>query len=907
LVWGFVCTFVKKINDYLKIFTMSASVTKISISLILFGVLFFGLFSCKPKQKYKDLSLSFEERVDDLISRMTLEEKVSQLSYTSPAIAHLGIPEYNWWNECLHGVGRAGIATVFPQAIGMAAMWDDSTLYNTAIAISDEARAKHHEFVRNGKRGIYQGLTFWTPNINIFRDPRWGRGMETYGEDPYLTGELAVSFIKGLQGNHPKYLKLIATAKHFVVHSGPELSRHSFNALPNMYDFLETYTPHFKKAIQKADVYSIMCAYNRYNNLPCCGHPGLDSLMRNHWGFKGYVVSDCWAIRDFYYPDAHEIVNTKAEASALALRAGTDLNCGDSYPSLVEAVQKGYVTEKEIDKALRRLLLARMKLGMFDADRDVPFASIPYSVVDSETHQKLALDAALKSMVLLENKNNVLPFSKNVKKIAVIGPNADNVESLLANYNGFPSNPITPLKAIQEKFPEAEVLYAQGCQFADGLPYLVPVPNDVLYTDASLTAKGLKAEYFSNKEFVGKPSLSRTEKNIDFAWWNAGPGVPLKGNRFSARYTGFMVPKVSGMYAIGFEGHPTVKLKFDTLEFKEFHSVHHGRKIYEHIYLEKGRSYSVNIEFVQDGSEYAEMHLLWEEPGKNRKAEAIDIAAKADVIVLCMGLSPMIEGEEMPVNIKGFLGGDRTDIDLPEVQADLIKSITSLGKPTTLVLMNGSALAFDAEKLNIKAVLEAWYPGQSGGTAIADVLFGDYNPAGRLPVTFYNSVGQIPAFDDYNMEGRTYRYFTDKPLYEFGHGLSYTTFNYGKIESLSELEAGKSLLLEVEVSNTGKMAGEEVVQLYVSHLNSTFRTPIRSLKGFKRISLQAGESKKVKFEILPEDIAVLNKDYSYVIETGKIIVSIGGGQPTEKNLKDGKAVKKELYVKAGNGIFKLKE
>ena len=446
------------------------SLWKISF-LLLASIVF---VSCFDGKRYRDTSLPFDERVDDLVARMSLEEKVSQLQYNSPQIPRLGIPEYNWWNECLHGVGRAGIATVFPQAIGMAAMWDDKTMAQIATVISDEARAKHHNYIHQNNRGIYHGLTFWTPNINIFRDPRWGRGMETYGEDPFLTGKLGVAFIEGLQGNHPKYYKLIATAKHFAVHSGPESTRHSFDVYPDPYDFLETYSPQFKQAVRQAGVYSVMCAYNRYQGLPCCGNKKLSDILRNEWGFDGYIVSDCWAIRDFYTQNAHEVVNTKAEAAAMAVQAGTDLNCGDSYPALVEAVDKGFLTEGEIDVSLKRLLLARMKLGMFDPEEQVPFASIPYNVVDSEPHHQLALEAAHKSMVLLKNEGQLLPFTKKINKVAVIGPNANSIDVLLGNYNGYPSNPITPYIGIKEKLPAADVVYAQGCNWHVGCLFLLP-------------------------------------------------------------------------------------------------------------------------------------------------------------------------------------------------------------------------------------------------------------------------------------------------------------------------------------------------------------------------------------------------------------------------------------------------
>jgi beta-glucosidase len=780
-------------------------------------VIILVLVSCTSNTSHQNQDEVFEKRADEYIKKMTLEEKVSQLTHESASIERLGIPAYNWWNECLHGVGRAGIATVFPQAIGMAAMWDDSMMFRIATAISDEARAKHHDFLRKNKHGIYQGLTYWTPNINIFRDPRWGRGMETYGEDPYLTGELAVQFIKGLQGDDPKFLKLVATAKHFVVHSGPESTRHSYNAVPSEYDFLETYTPHFKKAIQKAKVYSVMCAYNSLNGMPCCANKKLEYLLRNEWGFKGYIVSDCWAVNDFYKENTHEIVNTKAEAAALGIIAGTDLNCGNSYPALVEAVAHGYVSEELINQSLKRLLKARMKLGMFEPESEVSFASIPYSVVDSKEHKKLALESARKSMVLLKNDNNVLPFSKEVKKVVVIGPNANDSDVLLGNYNGYPSNSITPLAGIREKLPNSIVSFAVGCPLADGLPILEPVPAKVLFADKSKSAKGLKGEYFNNTTFSGEPAFIRNDEQLDFTWWTNGPGGTLNGDTFCVRWSGVLIPEYSGKYAIGGEGYKRFNLLIDGKEIIGWNSEHHSSKKYEYLQLEAGRPYNILLEYIQNKTDYAHMRFLWEAPRKNLKQEAIALAKEADLVVLCMGLSPMLEGEEMPVKVAGFAGGDRLDIELPRVQTELIKAIYALGKPTVLILLNGSALAFNWEAEHIPAILEAWYPGQAGGTAIADILFGDYSPSGRLPVTFYKSVDQLPDFDNYCMEGRTYRYFKGVPLYEFGYGLSYNTYQYSEVFIPDEIEAGEELNVSVKVTNAGKMAGEEVVQLYLSH------------------------------------------------------------------------------------------
>ncbi|WP_282037715.1 glycoside hydrolase family 3 C-terminal domain-containing protein [Saccharicrinis aurantiacus] len=870
--------------------------TKSSINLFLILIII-GISSCVNN----NTSLSFEERADLLIEEMTLEEKVSQLSYTSAAIPRLNIPEYNWWNECLHGVGRAGVSTVFPQAIGMAAMFDDSTMFKVADVVSDEARAKYHHFQRQNKRGIYQGLSFWTPNINIFRDPRWGRGMETYGEDPYLTGKLGVAYINGLQGNDPNYYKLIATAKHFAVHSGPEATRHSFNATPSSYDFKETYSPQFKMAIDEAKVYSVMCAYNRYEGMPCCGNTELSGLLRNDWGFDGYIVSDCWAVRDFYDKDAHEIVNTKAEAAAISLKAGTDLNCGDSYPALVEAVKQGYVTEAQIDISLKRILLARFKLGMFDEDEKVVYSKISTDVIDSEKHQQMALDVAQKSIVLLKNEVQTLPFSKEVKSVAVIGPNANEVDVLLGNYHGYASNPVTPYKGIKAKLPTATVKYASGCQLAEGLPVLTPMSSDVLFTNKDKKSNGLIGSYYNNKTFSGNAEVTKIETNIDFNWWDKAPYTALSADTFSVRFEGVIIPEFTGKYAIGVEGFPTISLTIDEEELISYNSEHHPQKRYEYIQLEKGKSYAIKVDYVQDKTESAIARLLWEKPSTTLKEEAIQLASQSDVVVLCMGLSPLLEGEEMPVKVDGFVQGDRTDISLPKNQTELIKEIQKIGKPTVLVLMNGSALAFNWEADNVPAILEAWYPGQAGGTALANIIFGDCNPSGRLPVTFYKSVTDLPAFDDYNMEGRTYRYFNGEALYPFGYGLSYTSFKYSNLKVPTQVEPCNSIPISVDVTNTGKYNGEEVIQLYVSHPNFSGKKAIRSLKGFKRIALKKGETKNVKFSLQPKDIAILNDDNEYYIDSGAIQISVGGQQANPKALKQQNVLQQKVAIALAEG------
>ncbi|MDD4922913.1 MAG: glycoside hydrolase family 3 C-terminal domain-containing protein, partial [Bacteroidales bacterium] len=849
--------------------------------------------------------LTFENRTEDLLARLTLQEKVDLMRYDSPAIDRLGIPAYNWWNECLHGVARSGLATVFPQAIGMASMWDSNQMFNIADAISDEARAKYHAYVARGERGIYQGLTYWTPNINIFRDPRWGRGMETYGEDPYLTGELAVPFVKGLQGNDPKYFKLVATAKHFAVHSGPESTRHSFDVWPTNRDMAETYSPHFEKVVKEANVYSVMCAYQRFKGAPCCGNKFLESLLRDKWGFKGYIVSDCWAIRDFYTPSAHHVVATKEEAAAMAVKAGTDLNCGSTYPALVKAVEQGLLTEKELNVSVRRLIMARMKLGQFDPDSRIKYSKIPYSVVDSKEHRQLALETARKSIVLLKNKNGLLPLSKTLKKVAVIGPNADDMEVLLGNYYGFPSNPKTALAGIREKLPNTKVVFAQGCELAAKLPYFQILPKEYVFSDKSLKTKGFNAEYFDNIEWKGQPKHVRTDPEVNFSWKGKAPFPDMNMRKFSVRWTGILVVPVAGEYAIGAEGFTGFNLYVDDKLITKWNSKNERHKEYELMTLQAGKQYNIRLEYKEDGTEDPMITLLWSKPSPNLKQEAIALAKSSDAIILCMGLSPLLEGEEMKVKVEGFQGGDRLDVKLPATQTELMKELCKLGKPIVLVLLNGSAIAFNWENENISAIVEAWYPGQAGGTAIADVLFGDYNPAGRLPLTFYKSIDQIPAFDDYNMTGKTYRFFKGTPLYEFGYGLSYTTFEYSFAKVPAQIKTGESIQLSVNVKNTGKRDGDEVVQLYVSLPNSKFPVPVRSLQGFKRIHLKVGETKVVSFNVKPSQMAAFDDNGVAQVFAGNVVVSVGGKQPDQPSILAKKVVQKT--IKAVGETFFVKD
>lgn len=845
--------------------------------LFITSILTISLFTITPAQykfPYQNPNLTIDERVDDLISRMTLEEKVSQMIYNAPAIDRLEIPEYNWWNECLHGVARNGLATVFPQAIGLAAMWDTELMYRIGETISNEARAKHNIALSQGKRGIYQGLTFWSPNINIFRDPRWGRGMETYGEDPYLTAQLAIQFIRGLQGNDPRYLKLVATAKHFAVHSGPEPERHSFEVSVSEYDLRETYLPAFKMAVVDAKVEAIMCAYNSlYGNACCSNDPLLNNILRNEWGFKGHVVSDCWAISDIW--QYHKQAKDAAEASAKAVKAGTDLNCGVSFQHLIKAVNDGLITEEELSIPLRRLFEDRIKLGMFDPPEMVPYSRYNRAHLDTDENKKLALEAAYKSLVLLKNENNILPLKKEIKTIAVLGPNANDEEVLYGNYNGFPSDPVTPLEGLRRKYPEKNIIYEPGCSIADNIYTFSIVPSNCLFTNKDKMQNGLIGEYFDNTDLLGESNFERIDENIQFNWGDNSPIKNSVSNQFSVRWSGYLVPEKSGVYALGASGLDGFQLTFEDSILVKFHTTHGAHKVYKIIKLNAGQQYKIKLEF-KGSNRYSFIQLLWAKVDEDLENRAIEAARKSDVAILFMGLSPRLEGEEMEVTVDGFKGGDRLNLDLPKSQENLLKKIHEIGKPVILVLLNGSALSINWADQNIPAILESWYGGQAAGTAIADALFGDYNPAGRLPITFYKSVDQIPPFIDYNMKERTYRYFTKEPLYPFGYGLSYTSFQYSipLVNPLS-INDGECAILSVDIKNDGNVDGDEVVQLYVKGRGIENNSALKTLKGFQRVHIKSGEVKNIKFEINKEMLEEFHEGEGFSAEPGVYKILIG--------------------------------
>jgi beta-glucosidase len=846
-----------------------------------------------PAPPYLDPDLDFEARARDLVSRMTVEEKVSQLMNRAAAIPRLGVPEYEWWNECLHGVARAGVATVFPQAIGLAATFDEPLFHEMARVIADEARAKHHQFVRQGRRGRYQGLTFWSPNINIFRDPRWGRGQETYGEDPFLTGRLGVAFVKGLQGEDPRHYKVVATAKHYAVHSGPEPDRHHFDARPTERDLWETYLPAFRDLVREGGAASVMSAYNRVHGESATASPRLlADILRKQWGFSGYVVSDCGAVDDIFM--RHRIVATAEEASALALTRGCDLECGGSYRSLGKALERGLLREEDLDVALRRLFFARMKLGMFDPPERVAYARIPYSVNDAPEHDRLARRVAQESIVLLKN-DGVLPLRRDLGTIAVIGPNADDVMTLLGNYNGTPARPVTILAGIRNAVsPATRVLYARGVDLVEGRqdPRAAEgIGAAFLRPAAGSSERGLSGAYFRGRDLQGEPVLTRLDPTVAFRWDRGAPTdelvargeLPaeraLEGDSFSARWTGVLLPPASGEYELTVTGNDGVRLFLDGRKvLEEWTETSVARAVSATATLEAGRGHGLKLEYFEAARD-AEVRLGWKRPGAGTPVEeAVAAARQSDLVVFVGGLTAEVEGEEMRVSYPGFAGGDRTDIELPSLQRRMVEALRATGKPVVLVLTTGSALGLRWAHETLPAIVVAWYPGQQGGNAVADVLFGDANPAGRLPVTFYESASELPPFADYAMEGRTYRYFRGEPVYPFGHGLSYTRFEYAGLKlARSRLGARDSLEVSLDVRNVGTRDGDEVVQLYVRRARARPPAAIRELRGFERVPLKAGERKRVRFTLVPErDLARYDEGRkALAVEPGEFEVEVG--------------------------------
>ncbi len=838
------------------------------------------LFSCTQKLPYQDTSLSAEQRAEDLLPRLTLEEKVSLMQNSSPAIPRLGIKEYDWWNEALHGVGRAGLATVFPQAIGMGASFNDSLLYEVFNATSDEARVKSRIFSEEGLLKRYQGLTFWTPNVNIFRDPRWGRGQETYGEDPYLTGQMGVAVVRGLQGTEDgKYDKLHACAKHYAVHSGPEWNRHSFDAENiDPRDLWETYLPAFKDLVQKADVKEVMCAYNRFEGEPCCGSNRLlMQILRDEWGYKGIVVSDCGAISDFYRPGTHETHPDKEHASAGAVISGTDLECGGAYASLTEAVKAGLIDEKQIDVSLKRLLTARFELG--EMDETPAWSEIPSSVLNSKEHQALALRMARESLVLLQNKNNVLPLNTNLK-VAVMGPNANDSVMQWGNYNGIPAHTVTLLEAVRAKLPAGQIIYEPGCDRTNRTAL------QSLFDECSINGKpGFAAEYWNNRNQEGDVvATDQISTPFHFATTGAttfAPGVELTD--FSARYESVFRPSKSGNVDFRFQLDGEVVLTIDGEQVAQKAYVKNPTNLYT-LQAKAGKEYRIEIRFKQRNERATLDFDLGKEVNVNLNT-AVEKVKDADIILFAGGISPSLEGEEMPVTIPGFKGGDRTDIELPAVQRDLLKALQKAGKKIIFINYSGSAMGLVPEAGICDAILQAWYPGQAGGTAIVDVLLGDYNPAGRLPVTFYKSIAQVPDFEDYSMKGRTYRYMQQEPLFPFGHGLSYTDFTYGEAElSKNTIAKGENVVLTIPVSNAGQRDGEEVVQVYLKRPGDK-EGPRYTLRAFKRVHIPAGKTEQVVIPLTRESFEWFDSETNTMCPLEGTYELLYGGTSDKDKLK----------------------
>ena len=827
---------------------------------------------------YQDAHRSPAERARDLVGRMTLEEKISQMQNAAPAIPRLGIERYDWWSEALHGIARAGLATVFPQTIGMAASFDRPLIERVFSAASDEARAKHAEFVRNGSRKRYQGLTVWTPNINIFRDPRWGRGQETYGEDPYLTAQLGLAVVRGLQGE-PKngFDKLHACAKHFAVHSGPEWNRHSFDAKDiSARDLAETYLPAFRTLVVEGGVKEVMGAYNRFEGVPCNASEALlVDLLRHRWGYEGIVVSDCGAIRDFYEKGRHETHADAAEASAAAVKAGCDLECGGSYAALAEAVRRGLITEQEIDRSVERLMKARFELGLFEP-KD-PF-NIPYSVVDCDDHRLLAKVAALESFVLLQNRNNLLPLSPD-KKVALVGPNADNEVMQWGNYNGTPYRTSTLLDGLRAALPEGSLIYEPLCGHTEATSYRSLF--DRCTTDGRA---GFAAAYWNNRAFEGTAvATDRLDKPFRFS--AAGntvfaPGVALKD--FTARYTTTFRPDHAGRAACRLMTNGAVRILLDGKVMAERENVKNPATVCDFAF-EPGHSYELTLEFTQVRDDPSLSFDLAEEQPTDMEA-FLQRIADVDVVIFAGGISPQLEGEEMAVSAEGFRGGDRTDIELPAVQRRAVEALHKAGKRIVFVNFSGSAIGLEPEAARCEAILQAWYPGQAGGEALADVLTGKANPSGKLPITFYRNVHQLPDFEDYNMQGRTYRYFRGDPLFAFGHGLSYTEFFYGYVKAGRKvLRRDTSVQIAVPVGNIGTCTGTEVVQVYLQREDDP-EGPIQALRDFRRVRLAPGESEILCFEFDYDDFAWFDaKSGTMKARPGRYVIRVGGNSDLERH------------------------
>jgi beta-glucosidase len=842
-----------------------------------------GLWSQSTgRPAYLDPAVPAEQRAADLVHRMTVEEKVSQLVNQSRAVPRLNIPAYDWWSEALHGVLRPGV-TEYPEPVGLAATFDPDAVHRMAAQIGIEARIKHIQAMRAGHSNVFEGLDFWAPNINIFRDPRWGRGQETYGEDPFLTGRMGVAYVTGMQGDDPKYYRAISTPKHFAVHSGPEPTRHTADVTVSKHDELDTYLPAFRAAVTEGKAGSVMCAYNSINGQPACANEFLlQDQLRTRWAFQGYVVSDCDAVVNIYRD--HHFTKTQPEASALAVQRGMDNECIDfakviddrDYRPYLDAYKQGFLKESEIDTALVRLFTARMKLGMFDPPEIVPYSKIDEKELDSAEHRALAHALANESMVLLKN-DGTLPLHRGAIRIAVVGPLADQTKYLLGNYNGTPSHTISVLEGLKAEFPESQITFVPGTQFlrADG----DPIPASVLSTPDG--QPGLTASFsMGNSPRGSAPLATKTMKTVDLT----AEGVPREAaDKFPLTVTwdGFLAATESGEYSIGVRarGNSAMIVVDGKPLAMEYLDAEHAQAKAGHIHLEQGKKVALKVRYELNEKGPVDLQVFWAKYDPRPSPEAIAAAKDADVVVAVLGITSDLEGEEMPVNEEGFKGGDRTSIDLPKPEEALLEAVAATGKPVVLVLANGSALAVNWANEHVNAILDTWYAGEEGGSAIAETLSGKNNPAGRLPVTFYTGLDQLPPFEDYGMQNRTYRYFKGKPLYPFGYGLSYTTFSYSDLTLPARaVGAGDPLVVSVTVTNTGKRDGDEVAELYLSFPNVP-GAPLRALRGFKRIHLPQGESQHVTFELKDRDLSMVSEAGEPIVAEGTYSVSIGGGQP----------------------------
>jgi beta-glucosidase len=867
------------------------------------------LFAQSSTPAYLNPALPAAERAHDLVSKMTLDEKASQLEDYATAIPRLGIPDYQTWSEALHGVANSGYATVFPQAIGMAATWDPALVHEMGDIISTEGRAKFNQAQREDNHRIFYGLTFWSPNINIFRDPRWGRGQETYGEDPFLTGQMGTAFVEGVQGPDPEHPKAVATSKHFDVHSGPESLRHVFNVDVSPHDLEETYTPAFRATVVDGHVKSVMCAYNAIDGMAACANTMLlKDHLRDAWGFKGFVVSDCAAIVDV--TQGHHNAPDIMHAAAISLEAGTDLSCSiwsPGFNTLADAVRQGLVPESDVTRAAERLYTARMELGMFDPPGSSAYDKIPYSEDASAAHRAVALKAADEAMVLLKN-TGALPLGDAPKSIAVVGPTADLLASLEGNYNGTAVDPVYPLDGITKQFSGAAIHYAQGSVLAEGAG--VPVPRTVF-------GAGLRAEYFATPDWTGRPVAVRTEKEIQYNWRDSFPVPEIATHDYSVRWTGSIEAPAPGKYVFILQD---LNEAFPYSPSESYRLIIDGKVVAEssvkgasedpgaykaapgasatappvmkgagaaraEVNFSDTKPHAVQIEFSHAGDRAGGgLTLQWEPPAQPLLDEAVAAAKASDVVLAFVGLSPRLEGEEMPVHIEGFSGGDRTSIDLPAAQEKMLEAVASTGKPVIVVSLSGSALALTWAKAHAAAVLQAWYPGVEGGTAIAQTLAGLNNPGGRLPITFYASTSELPAFTDYSMKNRTYKYFTGQTLWGFGYGLSYTSFKYGPVSlSSASIAAGQPLNATVTVTNTSSIAGDETVEAYLKTPQSD--GPVHSLVGFQRVHLGAGESKTVPLKIRARALSSVDAQGQRAVLPGSYLLSVGGAQPQETAAK----------------------